>query len=165
MNTVRSSKNKAEDTPMLLCHQFILERSKSSPTLLDSLLFLRFFFTLPSFFTLSAMTQILSVLLTSLFVHLSLSFDWRVEHGWVTSTPLSLPYERESSYSHQRPPKDQGSLYPDGSKFLTSSMLWESDRKMGETGNCFSFPLRSEVRVCLWEKLLACSFAYQACKT
>lgn len=49
MNTVRSSKNKAEDTLMLLCHQFILERSKSSPTLLDSLLFLRFFFTFPSF--------------------------------------------------------------------------------------------------------------------
>lgn len=102
------------------------------------------------------MTQILSALLTSQFVHLSLSFDWREENGWVSSTPLPLPHEGGSSYGHQRPPKDQGSLYPDGSKLLTSSMLWESDRKMEETGNCFPLPLRSEVKVCLWEKLSAC---------
>lgn len=49
MNTVRSSKKRAEDSLMLLYHQFIVERSKSSSTLLDSLLFLRFFFILPSF--------------------------------------------------------------------------------------------------------------------
>lgn len=79
---------------MLLCHQFIWERSKGSPTLLDNFLFLRFFFTLPSF-SMSLKWLRFSLLFShlNLFICLCPLTGERRTAGYLQ--PLSLCFMRE----------------------------------------------------------------------